>query len=228
MSFNSALPATLLRFQTIGASKSSLDVASGREYETLLIKELVDIATSHDTHTLIRRHADSGVGYDTYVLIRRHMDRGVGHDGQFSKFQPIWESRSSLDVASGHEYATLLIKAVADVATPHDTYMLTRLHVDRGGGYDVYALIRRHVDSGVGYSSETLLSSKRREGCVVTNAVYGGLRICYKKEGDLLDFETLWYIFLTLRRVDEFIQEISEINIIALPRPRAWWRQRTR
>jgi hypothetical protein len=45
--------------------------------------------------------------------------------------------------------------------------------------------------------------------------VYGGLRICYKKEGDTLDFETLWYIFLTLRRVDEFIQEIAQISL--------WW-----
>jgi hypothetical protein len=47
--------------------------------------------------------------------------------------------------------------------------------------------------------------------CVVTNAVYGGLRICRKKDGDPLDFKTLWYIFLTLRRVDEFIQDIAQI-----------------
>jgi hypothetical protein len=54
-------------------------------------------------------------------------------------------------------------------------------------------------------------SAEKREDCVVTRAVYGGLRICYKKEGDPLDFETLWYILLTLRRVDEFIQEIAQI-----------------
>jgi len=54
-------------------------------------------------------------------------------------------------------------------------------------------------------------SGKRREGCVVTNAIYGGLKICYKKDGDPLDFETLWHIFLTLRRVDEFIQDVAQI-----------------
>jgi hypothetical protein len=54
--------------------------------------------------------------------------------------------------------------------------------------------------------------AEKREDCVVTRAVYGGLRICYKKEGDPLDFETLFYILLTLRRVDEFIQEIAQID----------------
>jgi hypothetical protein len=54
-------------------------------------------------------------------------------------------------------------------------------------------------------------SGRKHEGCVVTGAIYGGLEICYKKEGDPLDFETLWYIFLTLRRIDEFIQDIAQI-----------------
>jgi hypothetical protein len=57
---------------------------------------------------------------------------------------------------------------------------------------------------------------KRREGCVVTNAVYGGLRICYKKEGDPLDFETLWYIFLTLRRIDELVQLIVKMDPLVM------------
>jgi hypothetical protein len=52
----------------------------------------------------------------------------------------------------------------------------------------------------------------KHEDCVVTRAVYGGLRICYKKEGDPLDFETLWYILWTLRHIDEFIQDIAQIN----------------
>jgi hypothetical protein len=56
------------------------------------------------------------------------------------------------------------------------------------------------------------MSSKKREGCVVTNAIYGGLRICYKKEGDPIDFITLWHIFLTLRRVDEYVQLIVRID----------------
>jgi hypothetical protein len=55
-------------------------------------------------------------------------------------------------------------------------------------------------------------SVDKHKGCVVTRAIYGGLRICYKKEGDTLDFETLFYILLTLRRVDEFIQDIAEIG----------------
>jgi hypothetical protein len=54
--------------------------------------------------------------------------------------------------------------------------------------------------------------AEKREDCVVTRAIYGGLRICYKKEGDPLDFETLFYILLTLRRIDEFIQDIAQIG----------------
>jgi len=232
MSYSSALPATLPRllpatlprFQTIVTSRSSLDVATGHEYEVLSVVGLVDVATSHDTYTLIRRYTDSGVSHDTYTLIRRYtdsgagrdtymlirrytdsgvshdtytlirryMDYGGGYDMYFSKLQTIATSRSSLDVATGREHATLLVKALADIATPHE----------------VYALIRRHTDSGVGHSSVTFISPR----CVITRAIYGGLRICYKKEGDLLDFETLWYILLTLRRVDEFIQEIAQID----------------
>jgi hypothetical protein len=62
------------------------------------------------------------------------------------------------------------------------------------------------------YNMSTNESTKKREGCVVTNAVYGGLQICYKKEDDPLDFITLWYIFLTLRRIDERIQLIVQID----------------
>jgi len=208
MSYSSALPATLPRFQTIATSKSSLDVATGHEYEVLSVVGLVDVATSHDTYTLIRRYTDSGAGRETYMLIRRYMDYGGGYDTYFSKLQTIATSRSSLDVATGREHATLLIKALADVATPHEVYALIRRYTDSGTGRDTYVSTRRCTDSGVGHSSVTFISSR----CVITRAIYGGLRICYKKEGDLLDFETLWYILLTLRRVDEFIQDIAQID----------------
>jgi hypothetical protein len=61
------------------------------------------------------------------------------------------------------------------------------------------------------------MSDNESVNCVVTNAVYGGLRICHKRDGDPLDFETLWYIFLTLRRVDEFIQDIAQIGRWGFP-----------
>jgi hypothetical protein len=166
----------ILTSQALTLSKSSLDIASGREHATLLIKTLADTANSYDTHALTRRVTDYGDGYDTYALTRR----------------------------------------IVDTANSYDTHALTRRVTDYGDGYDAYKLggalilLRDREDSAV--TKETVILLRYGEDCVVTRAIYGGLRICYKREGDPLDFETLFYILLTLRRIDEFIQDIAQID----------------
>jgi len=190
--FTSVPLVSILTSQALTPSKSSLDVASGREYATLLIKTLNDTAISRDTYALTRRIADTAVSYDTHALTRRVTDYGDGYETH------------------------ALTRHADDTAISRDTYALTRRVTDYGDGYDAYKpggaliLLRDHEDRAV--AKETFVLLRYGEDCVVTRAVYGGLRICYKREGDPLDFETLWYILLTLRRIDEFIQEIAQID----------------
>jgi len=66
MSFTSALPANLPKLQIVTSLRRSLDVASGHEYVTSLIRMSADSAVTYDVYTPIRRYVDYGVGYDTY------------------------------------------------------------------------------------------------------------------------------------------------------------------
>jgi hypothetical protein len=92
MSFTSALPANLPKLQIITPFRRSLDVASGYEYVTSLIRMSADSAVAYDVYTPIRRYVDYGVGYDTYV----HVESLI--------------LLKELDVAEGLEYLTRTVR----------------------------------------------------------------------------------------------------------------------
>ena len=108
--FTSALPANLPKFQIISGIKRSLDVASGLEYVTALIKMLTDTAVAYDVYTPIRRYADYGIGYDVYKSTRRYADRGVGYD----VYKPggLLVLLRKLDVAGGLEYLARVVRVL--------------------------------------------------------------------------------------------------------------------
>jgi hypothetical protein len=158
-----------------------------------------DFAEGHEQYVRVTYSLDYAVGADEHVRMLPSVDFATSLD-------TIAVLLSQLDRASASERLHR-ITDVRDLSRSVETFFISLLGADKGGGAEpgFGVLVPKYLDLQTGKvtteptSQSVFIGIGIIGGCIVV----GDVTLCYKKLGDVLDWETLRDLLIALKQIDD-------------------------
>ncbi len=194
MSFTSSLPANLPKYGVPPTRRDGIltawDLARGRERHVCTTYGL-DHAVGVDRHLQILPNTDHVVGLETFIA-----------------------TLPQLDSATASEKLNREI-SIRDLSRLIETFFLHLSETDSGRGAEPgsVSLSPKYLDLQTGKIVTTptpqsvYIGIGGISGCVVV----AGVTLCYKKLGDILDWETLRDLLTAFKLIDDGVRELLDI-----------------